>query len=244
MTYYIYGKHSVTSCILNTKRITHKIIVSSQANFNYIKDLLSKNKDLTQLINKLSIENINHINKLVGESANHQGFVALISPIVQPTLNEILTQKTTRSTIVILDQANDSGNIGAILRSCAAFNADCLITPKDNSPSENSLIARTSSGALEVVPFIQVTNINSTISELKNNNYWVIGFSGAADDDFHTNLNFDKVALVFGSEHKGLRSLVEKSCDLLVKIPFNAQKIESLNLANAASISLFHRFIS
>ncbi|ASX28232.1 23S rRNA (guanosine(2251)-2'-O)-methyltransferase RlmB [Rickettsia sp. MEAM1 (Bemisia tabaci)] len=225
--YYIYGKHPVFSALNNPKRQIEDILCT-QMIFDANKKLISSKP--------YKIVNNDVLSKLL-ENQTHQGIAAKVKPIFSHNIEDI-NIKNSKCKIAILDQITDPQNIGAIIRSAAAFNMDAIILPLDNSPNENGTIAKAACGTLELIKIIKVTNLNSCINYLKKHGFWVIGLTGEADDYFTDKLISDKIALVFGSEDKGMRRLVQENCDHLAKIPIS-DKVESLNVSNAASI-IFH----
>ncbi|XVN41314.1 MAG: 23S rRNA (guanosine(2251)-2'-O)-methyltransferase RlmB [Rickettsia endosymbiont of Argas persicus] len=229
--YYIYGKHPVFSALNNPKRQIENILCT-QMIFDENKKLMSS-KPYKILTNDVLSELI--------ENQNHQGIVAKVKPIFSYNIDDI-NIKSPKCKIAILDQITDPQNIGAIIRSAAAFEIDAIILPLDNSPNENGTIAKAACGTLELIPIIKVTNLNSCINYLKKHGFWIIGFTGDANDYFTDKLISDKIALVFGSEEKGIRRLVQENCDYLAKIPIS-DKVESLNVSNASSI-IFHSLYS
>jgi 23S rRNA (guanosine2251-2'-O)-methyltransferase len=140
--------------------------------------------------------------------------------------------------IVILDQISDPHNVGAIMRTAAAFNAAAIIIAKNNAPDESANIAKIACGTMEITPIIKVVNITKTMEQIKEYGYWCIGLDGHAKQSISSSNLPDKLALVLGSEGKGIRKLVKQTCDLLVTIPMNPN-VESLNVSNAAAISLY-----
>ncbi|MCC8376836.1 MAG: 23S rRNA (guanosine(2251)-2'-O)-methyltransferase RlmB [Rickettsia endosymbiont of Graphium doson] len=225
--YYVYGKHPVFSALNNPKRQIEDILCTQM--------IFDANK---KLINSKPYKIVNNdvLSKLL-ENQTHQGIAAKVKPIFSYNIEDI-NIKNPKCKIAILDQITDPQNIGAIIRSAAAFNMDAIILPLDNSPNENGTIAKAACGTLELIKIIKVTNLNSCINYLKKHGFWVIGLTGEADDYFTDKLISDKIALVFGSEDKGMRRLVQENCDHLAKIPIS-NKVESLNVSNAASI-IFH----
>ncbi|HJD67369.1 MAG TPA: 23S rRNA (guanosine(2251)-2'-O)-methyltransferase RlmB [Rickettsia endosymbiont of Bembidion lapponicum] len=225
--YYIYGKHPVFSALNNPKRQIEDILCT-QMIFDANKKLISSKP--------YKIVNNDVLSKLL-ENQTHQGIAAKVKPIFSYNIEDI-NIKNPKCKIAILDQITDPQNIGAIIRSAAAFNIDAIILPLDNSPNENGTIAKAACGTLELIKIIKVTNLNSCINYLKKHGFWVIGLTGEANDYFTDKLISDKIALIFGSEDKGMRRLVQENCDHLAKIPIS-NKVESLNVSNAASI-IFH----
>jgi 23S rRNA (guanosine2251-2'-O)-methyltransferase len=144
---------------------------------------------------------------------------------------------------MLLDQLTDPHNVGAVLRSCAAFAVDALIVTKDHAASESAVVAKSACGALEMVPLVQVTNLASSIGELQQEGYWVMGLDGNAKNMLHKSRPTNKTALVLGAEGAGLRRLSAERCDELVKLPIHPQ-MESLNASNAAAIALYQLYLN
>ena len=237
----IFGHHAVYAALQNPKRIHEKLFISnSQKKTLLNNDFLKFIKEINELTNK-------DMNKIFGNESNHQGLVLRTSKLKQPSLEDILYNKsdTKNDLIVILDQITDPQNIGSIMRSCSLFNCNSIIVSDKNSPNITASMAKTASGAIEVVNYIQVVNLSRTILELKKNNYWIYGLDGNTSNSVK---DFDlpkKCVLVFGSEGRGLRDLTKKDCDAIISISIKSQlkfKIDSLNVSNACSIALYEHF--
>lgn len=186
-------------------------------------------------------------NKIFGnifpKGANHQGIALKVAPLHSTNIEKIAKNSNNISTIVILDQVTCTHNIGSISRTSACFNVDALVLPHNHSPSENASIAKTASGALDIIPLIYVTNIVKTMEFLKKVGYWCYGFDNNAKEHIDKIKSFcGKRVIVFGSEEKGMRRLVKKNCDHLLKIPISSS-IGSLNVSNAAAIGLYSVYI-
>lgn len=228
-SYFIYGKHAVLAALDNKERKIYEVL-STPENFRFIpKHIKSKEASNTEL--KMLLPNI-----------LHQGIAAKVAPITHYNIPKLILAKA-NSKIVILDQVTDPQNLGAILRSAAAFNIDAIICPKHGSAVENGTVAKSACGALDKVNLVEVVNITSTIGELKKNGFWVIGLDSHPIQtiDNARNLFDSKLCIVMGSEGKGMRNLVTKACDLLIKIPIS-DKMESLNVSNAATIIMWEIF--
>ncbi|MFP3011917.1 MAG: 23S rRNA (guanosine(2251)-2'-O)-methyltransferase RlmB [Rickettsia sp.] len=225
--YYMYGKHPVFSALNNPKRQIENILCT--------REIFDTNK---KLIGTRSYEIVNNdiLSKLL-ENQTHQGIAAKVRPIFSYNLEDV-DIKNPKCKIAILDQITDTQNIGAIIRSAAAFDINAIILPQDNSPNESGSIAKAACGTLELIPIIKVTNLRSCMNYLKKHGFWIIGLTGSTNDYFTDKLISDKMALVFGSEDKGMRRLVEETCDYLATIPIS-KRVKSLNVSNAASI-IFH----
>ena len=231
----IYGLHSVKAALLNEKRDHFELIVNENQR-NFAEKYKNKIKKITLLDNK-------DFKLKFGAESKSQGLVLKTKDKKKFTLNEFLEveKNKTLSTIVVLDQITDPQNIGSIMRSCAMFNCKAIIVAKDNSPELTPSLLKAASGAAEIVNYFRVTNLKRTLSDLKKNNYWIYGFDSSFVNS--SNLSFSKKsALVLGSEGKGIRNLVRKECDILLKInsvPNKKFRIDSLNVSNATAIALY-----
>ena len=185
--------------------------------------------------------------ELFGSESTHQCIVLTTSHLTQPNLDDILYESINKKTevVIMLDQVTDPNNIGSIIRSSSLFNCKSVIVPKDNSPDITPSMAKAASGALEVVNYINVTNLFRAIEKFKKNNFCVYGLDTKIKN-LHKNFEIPKKCLfVFGSEGKGLRKLTRKKCDSIISIPTNTNtefEIESLNVSNACSITLYEHY--
>ena len=235
----LYGKHAVVAAINNPRRNVRKILCVAE-NAPYIREICRKN---TAGENIIQICERKEIDKLLPKDAVHQGIVAFCSKLEDYTLEEMCNNLTAenKATVMILDQVTDPQNIGTIIRSCVAFGCDALIMQDRNSPQETGAIAKAAVGTMESLPIIRVTNLSRAIEKLKDCGFWVVGMDGYASKYIDSLDKNSKLAIVMGSEGKGIRRLVEESCDIAVKIPM-ADKVESLNVATAASIVLYELY--
>ena len=235
----IFGTHAVYAALNNPSRRHEKLFVSQNQKENIGKELGKLVPNINELHNK-------EMFKMFGNEANHQGIVLRTSKLEQPSLENVINDSKEKKTdvVIILDQVTDPNNIGSIMRSCALFNCNSIIVSNDNAPDITANMAKTASGALEIVNYISVVNLSRTIIEFKKNNYWVYGFD--SNDNKNKNLDLPKKCVfVFGSEGKGLRHLTKKECDTLVTIPMKPNKeynVESLNVSNACSIALYEHY--
>lgn len=175
--------------------------------------------------------------RLVARDAPHQGLVLDCEPLPDIFLDEVLAGDPARP-LVILDQVTDPHNVGAILRSAAAFDACAIVTQDRHAPPESGTLAKSASGALEVVPWVRVVNLARALDEVAEAGYWRIGLAGEGKVTLAEALPAGPVALVLGAEGEGLRHNIVQHCDALARLPISAA-IESLNVSNAAAIALY-----
>jgi 23S rRNA (guanosine2251-2'-O)-methyltransferase len=189
----------------------------------------------------VSFAEVTDLARLVAKDSPHQGLVIEVDPLDHQHLGDILqleALENSKRPLIVLDQVTDPHNIGAVLRSAAAFNAAAVITQDRHSPPESGVIARSACGALETVPWVRVVNLSRALEEISEAQYWCIALDGSADKTLAETLDGSKVALVLGSEGDGLRHNVLEHCDTVAKLPIS-ERMESLNISNAAAISLY-----
>ena len=231
----LYGRHPVLAAINNSQRKISKIFCTKE-NLDEIKKILSQTKRNIPL-NTIDRKDLD---KMLPRDAVHQGFAIQCQELENYTLDEIcrMADKKQNCHILLLDQVTDPQNIGAIIRSCVAFETLALILQDKNSPTESGAMAKASAGMIEQLPICRVTNLSRAISQLKDSGFWVIGMDGYATTYIDGINKTGKIAIVMGSEGKGMRRLVEENCDATVKLPI-APSVESLNVSTAAAIALY-----
>lgn len=232
----LYGKHPVVSAINNPKRFIGTIYATTE-NIAEVRTLCtSAGRDLSliKVVEKKEIE------KLLPPDAVHQGWAAAVKELETYTIEDIChwAEQQNNCHVLILDQVTDPQNIGAIIRSCVAFNTMALILQDKNSPTESGAMAKASAGMIEHLPLVRVTNLARALEVLKKHGFWVIGMYGYAKTTIDQMSKEGKTAIIMGSEGKGMRRLVEESCDGTVRLPISS-KVESLNVATAAAITLY-----
>jgi 23S rRNA (guanosine2251-2'-O)-methyltransferase len=178
------------------------------------------------------------LGRLVPSDAPHQGVVIEVEPLEEVWLGDLLTQAPERAVLLVLDQVTDPHNLGAILRSAAAFGAIGIVTQDRHSPPESGVVAKAASGALERVPWARVVNLARALEEIGEAGFWRIALTGEAGTDLKDALGPSRVALVLGAEGAGLRPNTREHCDALARLPIS-NAVESLNVSNAAAIALY-----
>lgn len=224
--FWLYGQHAVEAAIQNPIRKKFKI-----------KSIKPLPDSFTQGISAQVVSR-NEIDSLCPEGAVHQGIVLQVAPLPLKNIDEFLSENKKQDVILILDQVTDPHNIGAILRSAAAFDASAVIVADSHAPQETATLVKSSCGGIEVVPLIRVPNLARAMELIKKNGYWILGLDGKAKGTVTQGKLPEKTAFVLGSEGDGLRRLTEENCDTLIKLPISP-KMESLNVSNAAAIALY-----
>ena len=236
-TKYIYGYHSVITMLLHNSKYVSCVYLQSKKNEHHIQELINLVQKNNIPLKYLLRENLNHIT----QCSNHQGIVAEIfqeKEYTEKDLKTILKKTNATPLILILDGIQDPHNLGACLRTANAARVDAVIAPKNKACGLTSTVYKTASGAAQITPFVQVTNLASTIRILKEIGIWIVGTCEDAKQDIY-HLDFKiPLALVFGSEGDGLRHLTQKNCDFIAKIPMLGT-VTSLNISVAVGVCLF-----
>ena len=175
--------------------------------------------------------------RLVARDAPHQGLVLECEPLDDVFLADVLDGDPARP-VLVLDQVTDPHNVGAIMRSALAFNACAIVTQDRHAPPESGTLAKSASGALEVLPWVRVVNLARALEEIAEAGYWRIGLDGEAEATLAEALPAGPVALVLGAEGDGMRHNIVQHCDAIAKLPMSSE-MESLNVSNAAAIALY-----
>jgi 23S rRNA (guanosine2251-2'-O)-methyltransferase len=236
--YWIYGVHAALAVLANPERICFRVLIATSED----KDLEMKVSKARQSVpGRPEIESLDRgeIKRLLGPGAVHQGVALLAGPLPDVAIEDVLPPASTvEAVIVVLDQASDPRNVGAVMRSAAAFGAAAVVVQDRHGPPVTGALCKAASGAVEWVPLVRTVNIARTLKTLKDTGFWCLGLDGSAKKILAGADMTGKVALVLGSEGGGLRRLVRDSCDLLVRVPIS-DPVESLNLSNAAAVALY-----
>lgn len=224
MPEYIYGKNAINEALKSGR-----IIKAYVLNDEYQK-VLNKKGIPFEVVSRGQLDKMS-------KSGNHQGILAEVKQFEFSSVDDMI--KKENGLIVVLDGLKDPHNLGAIIRTCEGAGVDGLIYKKHNAVSVNETVSKVACGALEYVKVAEVTNLVSTIKELKKKGYWVVGSDGSADK-MYTDLDYKmNTVLVIGSEGEGMSRLVKEECDFMIKLPMNG-KINSLNASVAAGILIYN----
>ena len=235
-SFFIVGQHAVLEALRNSKRKVLRIFLTEESRKNIHRK--SPKKNLLSDV-KVYFKTKKELDKYsTKENLLHQGYVAEIEHIESPELKDFIKEKE-NITLACLDGVTDPRNIGSLIRSAVSFKIDGLIIKERNFPSESKLMYKAASGSMEYINIFEVSNINSTLKNLKNKNFWVYGFDGNGEKKF-TDVEWKgNNILLFGSEGSGMHEHTTKYADFLVKIDID-NKIESLNISNSAAIVFHH----
>ena len=224
-----YGRHAVIAALANPNRVVRKIWGTREA---------LGALDLPPVLPIVYADGAD-LGRMVPSDAPHQGIVAEVEPLDDVWLGDALEAGADDNRpVLVLDQVTDPHNVGAILRSAAAFDALCIVTQDRHAPPESGVLARSASGALEIVPWVRVVNLARALDEIAEAGYWRIGLDGTAEQTLGEAIGTSRVALVLGAEGEGLRHNSMAHCDILAKLPISP-RMESLNVSNAAAIALY-----
>jgi 23S rRNA (guanosine2251-2'-O)-methyltransferase len=180
------------------------------------------------------------LDRLLPAGAVHQGLVLDAAPLPEVDLDDIVRQGSLKDgdVIVLLDQVTDPHNVGAILRSASAFGASAVVLPDRNAPEMTGTLAKSASGAAEVVPLVRVVNLSRALTELREAGYWCVGLDESGSRTLAQVTFQSRIALVLGAEGSGLRRLTMERCDEIARLPTSGP-IGSLNVSNAAAVALY-----
>ena len=223
-----WGKHAVTAALDNPERKVVKAWATREA-----AALMQFPSDVA-----VTLADVADLGRLVPNDAPHQGVVIEVEPLEDAWLDGLLNTAGERALLMVLDQVTDPHNVGAILRSSAAFGAIGIVTQDRHSPPESGVVAKAASGALERVPWARVVNLARALEEIGEAGFWRIGLTGDAEMELAKALGPQRVALVLGAEGGGLRPNTREHCDALARLPIS-DTVESLNVSNAAAVALY-----
>ena len=211
----------------NPARKIHRLIATENA-------LRRLQDDEVALAVEPELVRADEIDELVGPDAVHQGLLLEVDPLPSPDIDDV----DLSGTVLVLDQITDPHNVGAILRSAAAFSVTAIVTTSRHSPEATGVLAKAASGALEFVPMVMVPNLARALESLKSRNVFVVGLDSSGEADLADLGVRAPLAIVLGAEGKGLRQLTRATCDQVARVDLPG-KIKSLNVSNAAALALY-----
>ncbi|MEN2769133.1 23S rRNA (guanosine(2251)-2'-O)-methyltransferase RlmB [Ornithinibacillus xuwenensis] len=231
----IIGKNPVLEA-LKSGRSVNKVLISEQLTGSVQGKIIQQGKSAGTIVQKVPKTKLDQLS-----DGNHQGVIAYVASYQYASLEDLFARSEERNEdpfFIILDELEDPHNLGSILRTADATGAHGVIIPKRRSVGLTATVAKTAAGALEHIPVVRVTNIATTIEELKQRNVWVVGTEAEATEDYRQLDGTLPIALVIGNEGKGMSRLVREKCDWTVSLPMKG-KVSSLNASVACSLLLY-----
>ncbi|MGF1627498.1 MAG: 23S rRNA (guanosine(2251)-2'-O)-methyltransferase RlmB [Alphaproteobacteria bacterium] len=228
---WLYGLHPVRAALANEVRRIRRLIVRPPLD-DGVAALAKRRQVVPETVDRLTLES------MLPPAAVHQGIALLVDPLPPADIEPLCESPAADSVVVVLDQVTDPHNVGAILRSAAAFGAAAIIVQSRHAPPAHGALAKSASGALELLPLVAVTNLARALAQLADAGYRVFGLDSTAETRLDQADLSGPVALVLGSEGKGMRRLTQERCDLLVRLP-TGKRLADLNVSNAAAICLY-----
>jgi 23S rRNA (guanosine2251-2'-O)-methyltransferase len=229
---WLYGLHAVTAALTNPRRKLGRVVLTPR-----VLGLIDP-----ELLDGMRVETmeLGAIDRLLPPGAVHQGAALEAAPLPQVDFEALLAAPSDghRRVVLVLDQLSDPHNVGAILRSAAAFGVTAVVVQDRHAPPQSGALAKAASGALDTVPYVEVVNITRALEKLGEHGFWRIALAGDGDTTLAQAVPQGDVALVMGSEGDGIRRLVRENCDVAASIPIEGV-MESLNVSNAAAIALY-----
>ena len=243
---WIYGVHPVLAALANPARRCHRLLLSIEAGRRHGDALAAALAARRGAGGDAAAEpeavSSQALAQVLPEGAVHQGLAVLAAPLPAVDLADIIAGATGttagRRLVVILDQVTDPQNVGAILRSAAAFGAAAVIAPGHHAAPDSGALAKAASGALDHVPYVRVGNLARCLEQLKAGGFWCLGLAGDAQKNLAEADPGGPLALILGAEGSGLRRLTREGCDVLARLP-TREPIATLNVSNAAAVALY-----
>ena len=228
---WLWGRHAVLAALANPDRKLLRLVATE--------DSAEELRALGSTA-ELHVLGKDELQRLLPAGAVHQGMALVAKPLKPLDIEDVIERLGDRpnGVVVALDQVTDPHNIGAVLRSAAAFGAVALVVPDRNAPDISGTLAKSASGAVEHVPLVRVVNLNRALEQLKKAGFWTVGLDGAAEQSLASHNLSGRVCLVLGSEGDGMRRLTREACDLMARLPTGGP-VASLNVSNAAAIALY-----
>jgi 23S rRNA (guanosine2251-2'-O)-methyltransferase len=225
---HLYGLHTVRHALANSRRRKHVLMATRNA--------LSRLEAEPAWLERVEVREVepDRIARLLPLEAVHQGVLLEAEPLPVRSLRELSASPL----LLVLDQVTDPHNVGAIMRSAVALGAGALITTNRHSPAESGVLAKSASGALDMIEHVGVRNLAETLQELAGLGYQTVGLDSEGPQTIENSLQSPKIALVLGAEGKGLRQKTRETCTTLARIDLPGE-IRSLNVSNAAVLALY-----
>jgi len=235
--HWLWGVHPVLAALGNERRRCRRLLATGaaqEAHAARLAPLLARRGLAAETVERAGLD------QTLPAGAVHQGLALAVEPLAEAHIEDLADAALGRdpAAVVVLDQVTDPQNLGAVLRSAAAFGALGVVATDRHAPAETGALAKAASGALERVMLARVTNLARALDELKREGFWIVGLDARAPVALAGAKLAGRVALVLGAEGEGMRRLTRERCDLLVRLP-QSDAVESLNVSNAAAVALY-----
>jgi 23S rRNA (guanosine2251-2'-O)-methyltransferase len=230
---WLYGLHAVAAALRNPERQKLQLLATSSAAITLAGQVKIPEP-------AVEIKDTQQIARLLPAGAVHQGLALRVRSLAEPNLEDVCPRQQggAPNLVVVLDQLTDPQNVGAVLRSCAAFGVTAVVLTGRHAPPASGVLAKAASGALDMVPVVRVINLARALEQLAELGYWRVGLDSEANQPIAEIDLSGNIAIVLGAEGAGLRQLTSRKCDFLARIPASG-KLASLNVSNAAAIILY-----
>ena len=228
---WLYGRHPVEAALANPQRSCHRLLATAEAHGRIGAGARRPGLEV-RIVERAEID------RQLGPGAVHQGLALSVAPLPGLDLKRSCAPEPGRNLVLMLDQISDPHNVGAILRTAAAFEVRAVVMAERRSAPLGGTVAKAASGALDLIPVIEVVNLARALDELASQGYWRVVLDGHAEASIDAAPEVDNLVLVLGAEGEGVRRLVREHCDLAARLPI-AQAMESLNVSVACGIALY-----
>ena len=238
-TFWLYGYHAVAAAIANPARSTRRLI-GAEETISALRNELGN-----ALVGQTDVADREAVSRVLPPNAVHQGVALEVWPLAGRRFDDTVALHPDRkrpNIVVLLDQVTDPHNVGAILRTAAAFGARAVIATERHAPGESGALAKAASGALDLLPFLRVTNLARALVLLGEIGYWRLGLDATGSQPLVASAGTDDIAIVLGAEGRGMRALTMQRTDQVVRLGLpaaNATAMPSLNVSNSAAIALY-----
>jgi len=226
---WIFGRHAVLAALANPDRRIERVFATKEMADNHAAEIGKI---------AMTITSREDLNQRLPNGSVHQGIAALVAPLEDPGIEDILARCGDNALVLALDQVSDPHNVGAILRSAAAFGAAGVIVTDRHTPSDTGTLAKSASGALEIVPLVRAVNLARALDQLKEEGFWTYGLAESGEARLGDLDLKGRTCIVLGAEGEGLRRLTAEKCDRLVTIP-TSDALSALNVSNAAAVAAY-----
>ena len=235
---WLYGRHAVLAALANPERRIERLLATDEVARRHAAEFTAACAKAGRTGFSPITVSRDEMNQRLPEGAVHQGLAALATPLEEPALEDVLARCPEGALVLALDQVTDPHNVGAILRTAAAFGVAGVVTTERHAPAETGVLAKSASGALELVPLVRTVNLARALDQLKEAGFWIYGLDEQGDVALGQVDFTGRVCIVLGAEGEGLRRLTAEKCDRLVTIA-TSQALAALNVSNAAAIVVY-----